>query len=113
VEQHCIAIRRSAPDVEAPDRAIAAGTVLNEELNIALGLDLGCNEAREGVDASTRRYGNDNADWAIGKTACARTISGAGTAPAVARSDKIASRRFVEMVLTGCPSLLYYREQHQ
>ncbi|MBV8241622.1 MAG: 2-oxoglutarate and iron-dependent oxygenase domain-containing protein [Hyphomicrobiales bacterium] len=54
-------------DVEAPDRAIAAGTVLNEELNVALGLDLGCNEAREGVDASTRRHGNDDADWAIGE----------------------------------------------
>ncbi len=67
VEQHRVAIRCGALDVKAPDRAIAAGTVLNEELNVALGLDLGCNEAREGVDASTRRYGNDDADWAIGE----------------------------------------------
>ena len=67
VEQHRIAIRRSALDVEPPNRAIAAGTVLNEELNIALSLDLGCNEAREGIDASTRRYRNDDADRTIGK----------------------------------------------
>src|SRR5262249_54785664 len=39
----------------------------------------------------------------LGKTACARTIPGASAAPAVARSDEIASRRFVEMILTGCP----------
>jgi hypothetical protein len=67
VEQHRIAIRRSALDVEPSDRAIAAGTVLNDELNIALSLDLGCNEPREGIDTSTRRYGNDDADWAIGE----------------------------------------------
>jgi hypothetical protein len=67
VEQHCITIRGSALDVEAPDRAIPAGTVLNDELNTALGRDLGCNEAREGVDASAWRYGNDDADWAIGE----------------------------------------------
>src|ERR1700747_1404514 len=48
----------------------------------------------------------------LGKTACARTIPGASTTPALARSDEIASRRFVEMVLTGCRSLLYYRERH-
>src|SRR5262249_40280064 len=67
VEQHRITIRGSALDVQAPDRAIAAGAVLNKELNVALGLDLGCNEAREGVDASAWRYGNDDADWAIGE----------------------------------------------
>src|SRR5215831_12013127 len=39
----------------------------------------------------------------LGKTACARTITGASAAPAVARSDEIASRRFVEMILIGCP----------
>src|SRR5262245_6404497 len=49
----------------------------------------------------------------LGKTACARTIPGASTTPAVARSDEIASRRFVGMALTGCRSLLYYRERHQ
>src|SRR5262245_63851030 len=49
----------------------------------------------------------------LGKTACARTMPGASTTPAVARSDEIASRRFVGMALTGCRSLLYYRERHQ
>src|SRR5262245_66672984 len=39
----------------------------------------------------------------LGKTACARTIPGASTTPAVARSDEIASRRFVEMVLNWMP----------
>ena len=68
MEQHCIAIRRGALDVEAPDRAIPAGTVLDDELNTALGRDLRCNEAREGVDAPARRYGNDDANWTIGET---------------------------------------------
>src|SRR5215467_6159583 len=49
----------------------------------------------------------------LGKTACARTTPGASRAPALARSDEIASRRFVGMVLTRCPSLLYYRERYQ
>jgi hypothetical protein len=68
VEQHRIAIRRGPLDVEAPDRAVPTGTVLDHELNTALGRDLGCNEAREGVDASARRYRNDDADWMIGET---------------------------------------------
>ena len=76
VEQHGVAIRRRMLHIEAADRAVAARAVLHKEMNVALGFDLGGDEAREGIDASTRRHGNDDADGAIGKprlrTRCSR-----------------------------------------
>ena len=55
-------------DIEAADRAVAAGAVLDDELNVALRFDLGGDQPGEDVDAAARRHRNDDADGAIGKT---------------------------------------------
>jgi hypothetical protein len=72
VEQHGAAVGRRALHIEAADRAVAARAVLHKEMNVALSFDLGGDEAREGIDPSTRRHGNDHADGAVGKP-CLRT----------------------------------------
>jgi hypothetical protein len=67
VEQHGVAVRRGTLDIEAADGRVAAGAVLDDELHVALDLDLGRDQAREGVDAAARRNRNDDADRAIGE----------------------------------------------
>ena len=81
VEQHGVAVRRGALHVEAADRAVAAGAVLDDERDVALGLGLGGDQAREGVDAAARRHRHDDADGAVGE------------APARARRSARAPRR--------------------
>jgi hypothetical protein len=62
VEQHRVAVRRGALDIEAADRRVAAGAVLNDELHVALGLHLGRDQAGESVDAAAGRDRDDDAD---------------------------------------------------
>ena len=77
MEQHGVAVRRGALHLEAADRAVAAGAVLDDEMNVALSLDLGGDQAREGVDAAARRHRNDDADGAIGKPRLRAQLPGA------------------------------------
>jgi hypothetical protein len=44
VKQHRVPVRRSTMNVEACDRAISAGAVLDDELNVRQGADLSRNQ---------------------------------------------------------------------
>src|SRR5882724_4505369 len=62
VKQHRVAVWRRALDIKTANRGVTTGTVLDDELHVVLGLGLGGNQARKGVDAAARRHRHHDAD---------------------------------------------------
>jgi hypothetical protein len=95
VEQHRITVRRGALYIDAADRAVAAGTVFDNELNVALRRDFRRDQPDKSVDTAPGETGTMIRIARSGKPDSARAMCGASRVLAPASIDAIAERRFI------------------